>query len=202
MKLKRFTILLTIILLCVIAFVAIWQYMSPKLKPQAQITYVASSLQPSKALQKFSLTDTNGNNFTEKSLRGHWTLLFFGYTKCPGICPSTLATVRDAWQQFKQQNKVPARFVFADISNEPVETSELKLFLSNYNQEFLGVNGAQPDMQELSDQLGIYSQIQEDIIDHTASLILINPQAKLCAIFTPPFSAQDIVHDLQVLTHN
>lgn len=200
-RFKRRIILLTILLLGVLVFVAIWKSIAPKFKYQAPITNIASPFKTSAPLKEFTLIDSNGNPFTAKSLRGHWTLLFFGYTRCPDICPRTLSIIKDAWQQFAHSKRTPARFIFADISNQAVPYNELKLFLNNYNPEFLGLSGSQLDMHKLSDQLGIYSKMQEGVIDHTSAVMLIDPSARLCAIFTPPFSAQDLVHDLQVLTN-
>lgn len=200
---KRRLILPCLLLLGVAAFFSIWQAIAPRFKYTPPTTHVASPFKPSTPLKQFTLTDTNGNPFTAKSLRGHWTLLFFGYTRCPDICPRTLSIVKETWQQFSQTATTPAKFIFADISNQAISHDELKVFLNNYHPDFLGLTGSQLDMHKLSDQLGIYSKMQQDSIDHTSAMMLIDPQARLCAIFTPPFSAQDLIHDLQVLTsHN
>lgn len=153
------------------------------------------------SLKPFHLTDTKGRNFTDKSLRGHWTLMFFGYTKCPDICPRTLSIIKESWQIFNtSQQQVPVNFIFADINTEQVANEDLSSFLHNYNVDFLGVSGSATAMRVFSDQLGIYTKKSGDKIDHSATLLLLDPQGKLYAIFSPPFSAQDVVHDLEILT--
>lgn len=201
-NIKRTSIyLITFILICLAILFVLWSYIAPKFKYQPPVTKVASALKPTKPLNSFHLVDVNGKEFTEKSLRGHWTLIFFGYTRCPDICPKTLGIVRDSWNLFTTSHTpIPVRFVFADISRTPIANDELKAFLENYHQDFMGVIGTPDQMHRLSDQLGIYAQQTPDKIDHTAALMLIDPQGRLNAIFTPPFSALDIMHDLTVLT--
>lgn len=163
-------------------------------------TRVATVVQANKKLSAFSLVDTNGTEFGEHSLQGRWTLLFFGYPKCPDICPATLGIVRDSWNILsKRKPNSTLRFVFADISSQQIATSQLQQFMQNYHPQFIGVQGAKEEMQKLGDQLGIYAKQQGDSIDHTAALMLIDPQGYLHAIFTPPFTADDIVHDLSIL---
>lgn len=196
----------TIYLICFAIFVTLLiilavSYLKPKYKYEAPATIVATSFKSAAPLKPFALTDTTGTQFTEKSLRGHWTLIFFGYTLCPDICPKTLGIVRDSWQIFASNNQPPpVRFVFADMSRTPVPTAELQHFVQNYNPTFLGLSGPPEQMHQLSDQLGIYVQQLPDKMDHTAALMLIDTQGRLRAVLTPPFTAQDIVHDLQLLT--
>lgn len=174
--------------------------LKPKFNYQPPATKVATAFKATKPITKFNLVDTNGNPFTDKSLRGHWTLLFFGYPKCPDICPSTLNVLRESWSIFATNNiSAPVRFIFVDISSQPTEISLLRQFVQNYNQTFIGLSGERAQMQLLADQLGIYSNTVENKIDHSAALMLIDPLARLHAVFTPPFSANDIVHDLRIL---
>jgi protein SCO1/2 len=182
-------------------FVATYYFLAPHFQYQSPETHVAATIKSKEALKTFKLTDSNGNLFDQQSLRGHWTLIFFGYTRCPDICPRTLAILSETWQHYNKQHPAPVRFVFADISDTPVASSELKKFLENYNSSFIGISGTTKEMHKLSDQLGIYSQQEENKLDHTAALLLIDPHARLTAIFSPPFSDLDLIHDLQVLTH-
>jgi protein SCO1/2 len=195
---KTSRILLSVTL-CLAAIYSIWYYLAPRFTYTAPQTVVATTVQSTQPIHKFALTDTNGKLFSEKSLRGHWTLVFFGYVGCPDICPATLNLVREAWQKFPA-DQPPARFVFAEISGNPVDKATLRQFLHHYDANFLGVSGNPAAMHQFSDQLGIYAQPQGNRIDHTAALLLINPQGRLSAVFSPPFTADDIAADLRLLT--
>ena len=179
------------------AFIVAWHYIAPQYNYKPPVTLVATAFKPTSPLTSFNLIDTNGKQFTEKSLRGHWTLLFFGYTGCPDICPATLAIMRETWDL---QKPAPARFVFASIDPIQVNAKDLKTFLQNYNQDFIGISGTKEDMDQLRNQLGIFYELLPDRIDHTSALMLIDPQARLSAVFTPPFTAQEISKDLKMLT--
>lgn len=178
---KRVTIF---VILGSVTLFGAWHLIAPLYKHPTPRTAVASVVQPSMPLEV-------------KSLRGHWTLVFFGYMNCPKICPRTLGLVRDAWNTYPT-NKIPARFVFANIT--PCDNNDLKEFLHNYHAEFRGLTNDDPDMQYLYAKLGIYAEEQGTEINHTAALMLIDPQGRLSAIFTPPFTAQELVADLNILT--
>src|SRR5215831_17894628 len=82
-------------------------------EPKAIQLSAATVLSPPKPLEvDFSLQDTSNKPFTPASLKGHWTVLFFGYAQCPEICPQTLAIVSEAWRQKLDPN---AQFVFVSL---------------------------------------------------------------------------------------
>lgn len=169
--------------LIIAAFLALWMIISPQYSDTKQLPPIKS----------FNLKDTNGLNFTEKSLHGHWTILFFGYMSCPDICPRTLNVMKDVWQQYGQ--RPPARFLFANLT--PVDDHEtLKLFLKNYNTSFTGISGTPEELEKLTSQLGIYSEKSGNLIDHTASLMLINPRGRLAKVIVPPFNVHDVVNEI------
>jgi protein SCO1/2 len=195
MSIFRRAMFLLVISLAV--FMAAWYFIMPKYHYQPPKTLAATAFKPSKPLTSFSLIDTNGKLFNEKSLRGHWTLLFFGYPSCPDICPETLGIVRDAWNL---QSPPAARFVFASIDPDQVEHQNLKAYLHNYNESFIGITGSKEAMTHLRTQLGVFYKQESDRIDHTASLMLLDPHGRLTAVFTPPFTAEAVARDLEVLT--
>ena len=202
---KKRTIIFIIVFLtvCVGLGIAVSKKMQPKYKFKAPTTKIATVFIPSKPIKSFSLMATNGTTFTEKSFRGHWTLLFFGYPGCPDVCPKTLGIIRDAWNKFEAQRKpIPARFVFADISNDPVSISQLKQFLHTFHANFIGLTGSPSQVRALSDQLGIYAKPEGDFIDHTPALMVIDTQGRLVAVMSPPFTADEVVQDLQILTRS
>lgn len=167
-----------------LALFAAWFVVSGFYKSTKPDTVAATVLKPTKPLQA-------------KFLRGHWNLVFFGYMQCPKICPATLALVREAWNMFPTQQQ-PARFIFANIT--PCDLGELQEFLRNYNVDFIGLTNDNPEMQYLYKELGIFANEQGAVIEHTAALMLIDPQSRLRAIFTPPFTAGQLFSDLKVLT--
>jgi protein SCO1/2 len=197
MKTKTVRRNLFVALVALALFAGVWYFVTHKYVPKQKPILIASRVQPARPLTAFNLYDDSGEPFTQQSLLGHWTLLFFGYPACPDICPQTLGLISDAWDEYTSP---PAKFVFASITPEPAETGNLKNFVKGFNPDFVGVSGTPAALQQLSAQLGIYVEQKPDRIDHTTSLMLIDPQGRLTAVITPPFTADQLVTDLNALT--
>lgn len=207
---KRLVWILLLALLLVGLFFA-WDKIQDKNAPQPAppilATESATILTPAKPLPNFSLQDSNGNIFTQDTFIGHWTLLFFGYADCPEICPTTLAIVGGVWRAFpEQQPHTKAQFVFASLDPTNDTPQKLKDFLSRFNPAFIGITGSESQMNKLAKSASVYSWTDpqlntagQKIIDHSATLLLINPEGRLYALFTPPHHIDTIKKDLQVL---
>ena len=201
-----------IILLIVAASIGAWYgfkyfFNKEESSPMPKTLAVATELMPAKPVINFSLLDTEGKKFTQDSLLGNWTLLFFGYAQCPDICPRTLATISETWQLLSPIAKADKslRFVFVSLDPESDSVDSLKSFLKRFNPSFIGLTGDENEIQFLSKACSVYSWQDPNanpsgskIIDHSATLLLINPQGKIQALFSPPHDktllAKDIEH--------
>lgn len=203
-------VFLTVSLTLTAVFV-IWYGVKPVLEkhtPPITIPNIttATILKPKKLITDFSLTDTLGQSFTEKSLLGQWTLMFFGYAQCPETCPKTLVTVSELWKQ------APAGLQFVFVSLDPKEDTlpVLQSFLGRFNPNFIGLTGEAAVVETLGKACGIYwaapnvnknNSTNVKIIDHSATLLLINPIGQLHAVFSPPYQAEPMAKDLhQILS--
>lgn len=163
----------------------------------------ATVLKPKNLVTDFSLTDTTDKSFTEKSLLGQWTMMFFGYAQCSEICPKTLMAVSELWKQAPPN----LRFVFVSLDPESDTVPRLKSFLGRFNAEFVGLTGEEAVIQKLGKACGIYSWQDPNanknnpnkpkMIDHSATLLLINPEGRLHAVFSPPYHPEAMAKDLQ-----
>lgn len=197
--------LFTVILSLSGAFAIWYGFFSPeqKLAPQNP-TAVATVISPNRTIDDFSLIDTTNTAFTKESLSGHWTLLFFGYSKCPEVCPKTLLAVNELWNTFPTKEK-DLEFVFVSLDPKNDSPQDLKAFLSRFNPSFTGLTGDETAIKTLSKACSIYSweDIESNtgtkIIDHSATLVLVNPQGKIQAFFSPPHQKDLIAKDLHTL---
>jgi protein SCO1/2 len=203
MYIKR--VFLTVGLTLAAVFI-VWYGVKPILEKNAppiimpEIT-TATILKPKNAVTNFSLTDTTNQPFTEKSLLGQWTLMFFGYAQCPEICPKTLITITELWKQVPQD----LHFVFVSLDPESDTVQILRDFLGRFNPEFRGLTGEAAVIQKLAKACGIYSwqdpktndPSKPKMIDHSATLLLINPQGQLHAVFSPPYHPEIMAKDLK-----
>ena len=171
-------------------------------RPVQPLTPSAATLLPEpRPLQAFQLTDSTGGPFTNDSLQGHWTLLSFGYTHCPDVCPTTLAMLEGV------QRRLPAdapQVVFVSVDPERDTPSRLARYVQYFNPEFLGATGDHEALKGLTQPLGILYQRVEDqnsalgyLVDHSAQIVLVDPQTRLHALFSPPHDPDKIAGDLQ-----
>jgi protein SCO1/2 len=147
---------------------------------------------------EFHLQDLAGHDFTLQNLRGHPTLLFFGFTNCPDVCPTTLATLAQA------QRSMPlpgARVVFISIDPERDSAANLSVYLGAFSKDFIGARGDEAALAPLLKSLGAIAARQKlpdgtYTMDHSATLYLLDTQARLAAVFSPPFKTADLSTDL------
>ncbi|HEY3731914.1 MAG TPA: SCO family protein [Steroidobacteraceae bacterium] len=149
-------------------------------------------------LPQFHLQDLTGADFTRASLRGHPTLLFFGFTNCPDVCPTTLATLT----QVQRSAPLPGtRVVFITIDPERDSTANLQVYLGAFSNNFLGARGSSAELAPLLHSLGAIA-VRQNLpdgsytMDHSSILYLLDSDARLVAVFSPPFSAPRLSADL------
>jgi protein SCO1 len=149
-------------------------------------------------LAEFHLHDLSGREFGLDSLRGHPSLVFFGFTNCPDVCPTTLATLA----QVQRQRPLPtSQVVFVSIDPERDTPAALQVYLGAFSKDFIGVRGDQAALAPLLRSLSAIA-VREDLpgggytMDHSATLYLLDSHGRLVAVFSPPFSAVTLAADL------
>lgn len=152
-------------------------------------------------IKSFHLTDSTGKPFTQKNLYQHWTLLFFGFTHCASVCPANLALLDRVYEPLqKAYPNLQVVLVSLDPARDDLRT--LNQYVMRFNAHFVGVTGKLQDIHQLQSQLGIYSakdnsSSTEYQLQHTASILLINPEGKWAGLF--PFGSQPAVFQKAVL---
>lgn len=183
-------------------------------KDKAALARVQEQLETSLALpldfkkiSNFQLLDVNAEAITQAVFEDTWSLVFFGYTHCPDVCPITLQVMKNVVTKLEEQNKTPPQIVF--VSVDPVrDTSDImKQYMAYFNPSFVGITGELKSIHEFTRSLGIVASFtandsnpDEYIVDHTASILLIDPERRVRAKVTPPHKADTIVADYLVLT--
>jgi protein SCO1/2 len=164
-------------------------------------------------MPEFQLTDSSGAAFDRERLLGKWSFFFFGYTNCPDICPMTLAMLANTVEQIDQQNgtggRAPYQVVFVSVDPQRDKLERLGSYVSYFNPEFVGVTGEPEAIDSLTSQLGILHANVPDpnnpdnyLVDHSASILLVNPAGELEAVLSAPHSADVIASDFQTLVQH
>jgi len=160
-----------------------------------------------KRLTAFALTDHKNRVFDLASLKGKWSFLFFGFTHCPDICPTTLAVLARARDNITK-NTVGAediQFVFISVDPNRDTASKLRQYVDYFDTTFLGVTGDNAQIGNLAGQLSAAYQVaitpgmENYPVYHTAAVFLLDPRARYHAVFTPPHDAEAISKRFKVV---
>lgn len=159
-----------------------------------------TDLSPPRGLPAFELVDHRGAPFNRQSLAGHWSLVFPGFTQCPDICPTTLAILNRLMAQLDGGAK-GMRVVLLTVDPERDSPEALARYLGYFSNEFIGVTGDAGELARLHAALGITAiRIPgaggDYSVDHSAPLLLIDPEGRLAGYFLPPFEVGALASDL------
>lgn len=156
-------------------------------------------------LPQFSLFDQNGAPVTAATFRGQWDLVFFGFTNCPDVCPATLQILSAAKREIDASNTgfVP-RIVLVSVDPERDTPEALAKYLNYFGAGHLGVTGELLEVSKLTSALGIYFEKQTvdgDTynVDHSAAVLVFNPDGQFHALFSAPHVIANYVHDLKII---
>jgi len=195
------------IFIAVIAVVAIatgtwlsYQLMSPPPAPQT-----ATMLPAPAELPEFSLVDHTGRSVRPEVFADHWSLVFFGFTHCPDICPLTMRVLADAKIQLAALNQDPLpRIVLVSVDPERDTPEIMSQYIGYFGDGNLGITGDLDELRKLTNGLGIYfekSSVDGDdySVDHSAVVLVMNPAGRFHALFGAPHEAGNFVHDLPII---
>jgi protein SCO1/2 len=217
MKRLPLTVLSALFLLAVVVGVsAFWQQGEPR-TPSATVTQdtpepAATQDAPEGEFGgSFSLTDQNGVRRTDMDFRGKYMLIFFGYTYCPDVCPTTLAVEAEALDQLgARANNIVPIFITVDPKRDTQE--KLKSYLSAFDAKppsqrpnFIGLTGTDEEIDKAADAYEVYYNLHLDgrfggaedySVDHTGNVYLMSPEGKFVAYYSQGISPDELVADL------
>lgn len=155
---------------------------------QSQVDYLILH-EPAKALAPFQLTDHLGSPLGNQEVTGKWSLIFLGYTYCPDVCPTTLAMMKSVYAKLNGVAPVQVIFVSADPQRDTPD--RLKQYIQYFHSEFIGATAPHADLYPLTRNLGLAYAMYDGktpesyLVDHSASVVLINPKGQVQATFKP-----------------
>jgi len=159
-----------------------------------------------KPLKNIQLVDKNGRTLTEQELKGNWTLVFFGYTHCPDVCPTTLADMQALDKKIRQSGVTPPKVLFVSVDPERDQPQQLKQWIDFFNPAFEAATGTPEAIEGFARQVGAAYFIGEHEpgslnypVDHTAAIFLLDPEGRLYGLFTSPHRLPDMADDLIAL---
>lgn len=160
---------------------------------------------PALPAPEIELPQGNGSSFRLGEMRGRVVLLFFGYTSCPDVCPTTLSELRRVVDGLgADAARVQVVFVTVDPQRDTPE--KLGKYVAMFNPSFIGLSGAEDELESVWKAYGVYRAVQPMpnsatgyLVDHTARLYVIDPGGKLRLSFNYGTPTENILHDVKLL---
>lgn len=161
--------------------------------------------EPYPAASEIELTRSDGSRFRLSEMRGYVVLLFFGYTACPDVCPTTMAELKLALTELNEAEAERVKVLFVTVDPERDTPERAQEYVSRFNPAFVGLSGTQAELEKVWLAYGVYREIVQGAsaagytVNHTARVTLIDQQGNMRISFgfdTPP---EDVVHDLKLI---
>jgi protein SCO1/2 len=152
-------------------------------------------------ISPFELTDAAGKPFTNANFIGHWSLVYFGFTFCPDVCPTSLADLAKSMPAISaamtaKGEDEPVQVVFISVDPERDTTPVIANYIRAFSPDFLGAGGSLEKVAALGTQVNVAfgkvpgSAPNTYTIDHTPNVVLVNPKGHYHGFLRPPFTAQ------------
>ena len=162
-------------------------------------------LDKARVLSQFDLTDYDGKEFSKDSLKGHWTMMFFGFTNCGYVCPTTLSALNKMYGNLKAQlpmNLLP-QIVMVSVDPARDSVARMKSYVQSFNPTFVGLRGSMAQTKMLAQQMSVvFVKVQMGesgnySVNHSAEIMLLDPNGNLRAFMSYPHKAQQMLHDYE-----
>ena len=188
----RMTIAVLIAFIMLVVYGFSWRMNQPVImsKEELQING-AIVLDKPRIFSDFELTDHRGEVFNLDRMKVIWTIVFFGFTHCPDICPTTLAMLNETYSKLKDSEKEKLQIVMISLDSERDTVEKMAEYVPYFNPEFTGVTGNKHLIRRLTAELNVaYNQVplsgDDYTVDHSTQLILVNPMGHYHGFFKAP----------------
>jgi protein SCO1/2 len=166
--------------------------------------YGTSYGEPYPAAPQIELTKSSGELFRLSDQKGKIVLLFFGYTSCPDVCPTTLAELKQVMDGLGDKAK-SIQVVFVSVDPERDTPEKIQQYVEHFNQNFIGLSGPTDELQIIWDNYGVFrEEVESDsafgyIVNHTARTYLIDVDGNLRLSYGFQTPVDNMVSDIKIL---
>ncbi len=164
-----------------------------------------TAISPPRPLPAMQFVDQAQRPFNVDRLKGHWTFMFFGFTNCPDVCPTTLALLAQTKKQLADlpQEQQP-QVVFVSVDPERDTPERIASYVRFFDPQFTGITAAPQQIQAFTTSMGVPVAINKAAdgtytVDHSGAVFVIDPNGNWHALFSPPLQAKLIAADYRRL---
>jgi protein SCO1/2 len=173
----------------------LWYQVEQRAGPQVEIVGTPQVGGP------FSLIDQSGHVKTDADFRGRWMLVYFGYTNCPDVCPTTLALMSEVLKQLNgRANLIAPIFITVDPAHDT--SNVLKQYLASFDPRYIGLTGSQQQIAAVAREYKVYS-VKRPLkgggyaVDHSSVVCLMGPDGKFVTVYDNSQTPEQIAADLR-----
>ncbi|ROR98972.1 protein SCO1/2 [Sinobacterium caligoides] len=193
----RNTIVAALLSIVVLLGLLVNKILAPRLMSEAELrNNGAVVLQPARRFALQGLTDQHREVFDRSRLEGQWSLVFFGYTYCPDVCPTTLATLKRFTQMIEGERfSEDLQVVLLTVDPARDTPQQLAPYMAYFDEQFIAITGDFLNVYRTANALNaafnkrLTERPGEYWVDHSANIALINPRGDYHALLLPPFEA-------------
>jgi len=149
----------------------------------------------------FRLVDQNGRVRTDTQFRGRWMWVYFGYTNCPYVCPTTLSLMSEVLQELGgRANRIAPIFITLDPAHDTPST--LKLYLNAFDPRFIGLTGTEQQVASMAKEYHVW-RVKRALkggcyaIDHSSVICLMDPSGRFAAVYDTSQTPEQIAADMR-----
>jgi protein SCO1 len=163
-------------------------------------------------LPAYSLRQSDGTQLVPGELKGHWTIVFLGFTHCPDICPTTLAELAQAQKRWSAlPDSVRPRVLFVSVDPERDTPDRIGEYAHAFHKDTLAATADIPALEAFARSLSLVFMKAEPedgappdqySVDHSAALALLDPEGRMAGVIQPPLDPGAIAADLMALTQD
>jgi protein SCO1/2 len=207
---NRSTLLILLVALATGAGLMTAEYVYNRGESAGPALQTVRRLSSPRELPAFTLQQSDRTQLVPGELRGHWTVVFLGFTYCPDVCPTTLAELAQAqkrWATLPESTRPRVLFVSVDPERDTIE--KLGEYAHGFHKDTLAATADIPSLEAFAKSLSlVFAKVplgkdapaDQYTIDHSAALVVLDPQGWMAGVIQPPLKPKAIAEDLIALT--
>ncbi|WP_346838324.1 SCO family protein [Microbulbifer sp. SAOS-129_SWC] len=186
------TVVVSVLFICAVLLGFLHKMGQPRVLTDSELrANGAVKLTRPRIIDNFELLSDSGEPFHTSALAGHWTLVFFGFTHCPDVCPTTLATLNQFYQMLDADTRKQTDILLVSVDPKRDRPQQLRDYVRYFNKDFRGLTGEFITIKRFANQLNVpFNKVPLDdgdySVDHGAQIVLINPRGHYQAFFKAP----------------
>lgn len=164
-------------------------------------------VQNPKKIMVTDLINSDDLQVSKNFFEGKWTMITFGFTNCPDVCPTALASFRDEIKLLSEDEE-KVQFVFVSVDPERDSPRRLKEYKNYFHKDIVAITGSEAELRKFAKPFGVYFEKEEPTkendyaVSHSPQFFLISPEAELYAMYSPPLGRGKIAMDMSRLAQD